>query len=150
LNKNILGLICILVLVVLVSGCIQENIQESLYTKVTTPQYNPKTHNYRMSVTIYTNGSAAFSDVKIELIGKDKNNKTVYDKTKTINYLPPSGSTVINFDIPSQKTTSENYELKILNTNPTVPQKNPIFNLLNESKFSNLLNESKLSSLFDR
>jgi hypothetical protein len=31
-----------------------------------------------MSVTIHTNGSTAFSDVKIEVLGKNKNNQTVY------------------------------------------------------------------------
>jgi PBP1b-binding outer membrane lipoprotein LpoB len=148
LDKNVLVFISILVLVVVVSGCIQENRQENLYAKVGYPQYNPKTHDFRLIGTIYTNGSTAFSDVKIELIGRDKNNKMVYDKTKTINYLPAKGSTNFYFDIPSQKIITISYELKILSANPTVTQQNPIFNL-NETNFINSY-ESKLNGLFNR
>jgi len=147
LNKNILGLISILVLVILVSGCIQETKQENLYTKFTYLQYNPKTHDYRITGKIYTNGSTAFSNVKIELIGRDKNNKIVYDKTKSINYLPAEGSTVFFFDLPSQIIIPVYYELKILNANPTVTQ-NPIFNL-NQTKFINSY-ESKLKNMFNK
>ena len=148
MNKNILELISILVLVILVSGCIQETKQENLYTKFTYPQYNPKTHDYRITGTIYTNGSTAFSNVKIELIGRDKNNKIVYDKTKSIDYLPAKSSTIFYFDIPSPKTIPVYYELKILNVNPTVTQQNPIFGL-NQTKFINSY-ESKLKSMFNQ
>jgi type 1 fimbria pilin len=122
LNKNILGLISVLVLVIMVSGCSTVGkAQKDLHT-VTKANYYSNNNTYTLSGNVSNNGSNAYSDVKIEVLGKDKNNQTVYNKTETINYVAPNQNTVFIFDIPAQKTTLKGYLVTILSGTSTTPR----------------------------
>jgi hypothetical protein len=123
LNKNILGLISVLVLVVMVSGCSTSstigNAQKDLNITVTKATYYPNNNTYTIGGAVKNNGSTAYSDVKVELLGLDKNKQTVYNKTETINNVLPNKNTVFTFAIPSQKTKLYYYKTTILNATST-------------------------------
>jgi hypothetical protein len=123
LNKKFIGLISVLVLVIMVSGCSKVgNAQKDLNITASTGTYYSNNNTYTIGGNVSNNGSNAYSDVKIEVIGKNKNNKTVYNKTETINYVTPNQNTVFKFDIPSQKTRLEGYTVIILNATSTTPR----------------------------
>jgi hypothetical protein len=120
MNKNVLGLISVLVLVIMISGCSTVgNAQKDLNITVSKGTFYANNNTYTIIGKIINNGSTAYSDINVEVLGLDKNKKTVYNKTETINYVAPNQSAGFIFAIPSQKTTLANYKVTILNATST-------------------------------
>ena len=117
LNKNIIGLISVLVLVVIVSGCTSNvgNYQQDLNITVSAATFYPNNNSATIIGKIINNGSTAYSDINVEVLGLDKNKKPVYNKTETVNYVAPNQSSAFIFVIPPQKTTLDSYKVTIEN-----------------------------------
>jgi PBP1b-binding outer membrane lipoprotein LpoB len=121
MNKNVLGVISVLVLVVMVSGCSSTmgNYQQDLNITVSKATVYPSNNSATIIGKIINNGSTAYSDINVEVLGLDKNKKPVYNKTETINYVAPNQSTGFIFAIPPQKITLTNYKVTIENATAT-------------------------------
>ena len=116
LNKNVLGIISVLVLVVMVSGCTSTgNYQQDL--KITVSKATLPSNNSSGLIVgeIINNGSIGYSDINLRVLGLDKNKKPVYNTTETIDYIAPVESADFRFKIPNQKTTLYSYKLTIKN-----------------------------------
>jgi len=116
LNKNVLGLISFLVLVVMVSGCTSTgNYQQDLKITVSKATLPSNNSSGLLVGEIINNGSIGYSDINLQILGLDKNKKPVYNTTKTIDYIAPVESADFRFKIPHQKTTLYSYKLTIKN-----------------------------------
>ena len=116
LNKNVIGLISALVLVVIVSGCTStNNFQQDLNITVSAATFYPNNNSATIIGKIINNGSTAYSDINVEVLGLDKNKKPVYNTTETVSYVAPNQSAAFIFVIPPQKTTLDSYKVTIEN-----------------------------------
>ena len=121
LNKNIIGLISVLVLVVIVSGCTSNvgNYQQDLNITVSAATFYPNNNSATIIGKIINNGSTAYSNINVEVLGLDKNKKPVYNTTETVSYVAPNKSAAFIFVIPPQKTTLDSYKVTIENATTT-------------------------------
>ena len=120
LNKNVLGLISFLVLVVMVSGCTSTgNYQQDLKITVSKATLPSNNSSGLLVGEIINNGSIGYSDINLQILGLDKNKKPVYNTTETVSYVAPNQSAAFIFVIPPQKTTLDSYKVTIENATTT-------------------------------
>jgi len=116
MNKNVLGLISVLVLVVMVSGCTSTmgNAQKDLNITVSKATFYVNNNSATIVGKIINSGSSAYSNINVEVLGI-KNGKAIYNKTETVSYVAPNQNTGFVFVIPPQNTRLTNYKVTILN-----------------------------------